>query len=109
MVQLDNLLLTKTHTEATLTKLRSAFKTVHYYPDPSTSIPSDVLAQTDIVFTGGAGFHSSIKSLDDLPNLKHVQLHSAGANAILNGDVMKSIWIKGKMGLLWLRQVGLMF
>ena len=82
------LLCTKGISEPAIEKLRKFFKTVHYIPDDSP-ISSEILSSTEILFTGGGKFHPHIKSLDDLPKLKHVQMASAGANGILGSSQMK--------------------
>lgn len=95
MTQLDTLLVTKANSPAALDKMRSTFKTVHYYPD-NASIPSDALQTSQMLFTGGGKFASSIKSLEDLPKLRHIQMASAGANGILQSAIFQEHLQKGK-------------
>lgn len=88
MTKLDTLLVTKANSEAALAKMRSSFKTVHYYPD-NAPIPPEVLQSSEMLYTGGGRFSSSIKSLEDMPGLKHIQMASAGAGGILLSDIFK--------------------
>ena len=96
MSKLDTILITKSNSEAALKKFKQSFKTVHYFPDNET-IPQEVLAEAEMLFTGGGKFASSIKSLKDVPNLRHIQMASAGANGILGSQQMKE-FMKEKGG-----------
>lgn len=82
------LLCTKAISEPALDKLRKFFKTVHYFVNDEP-ISSEILGSTEILFTGGGKLTKHIKSLDDLPKLKHIQMGSAGANGVLGSDQMK--------------------
>jgi lactate dehydrogenase-like 2-hydroxyacid dehydrogenase len=88
LAQMDTLLVTIRIPDAQLDKMRQAFKSVHYYPD-NAPIPPEALETAEMLFTSGARFASSIKSLDGLPKLKHIQMGSAGANGILGTAQMK--------------------
>ncbi|OCF73346.1 oxidoreductase [Kwoniella mangroviensis CBS 8886] len=78
-------------TPPTLDKLKSTFQTVHYHPKGSddASFSSDELKEIQLFFTTGRGLPESIESLDQLPNLKHIQLASAGADAMLRSSTIK--------------------
>ena len=88
LAQMDTLLVTIRIPDAQLDKMRQVFKSVHYYPD-NAPIPPEALETAEMLFTSGARFASSIKSLDGLPKLKHIQMGSAGANGILGTAQMK--------------------
>lgn len=75
--------------EAALAKVRAIFETVHYYPDPSKTIPDDVLQSTDIIFTRGRCLPECIVDLErQLPRLRHLQLLSAGSDKFLTSPAI---------------------
>ncbi|WVW87071.1 hypothetical protein I302_109128 [Kwoniella bestiolae CBS 10118] len=78
-------------TPPTLEKVKSTFKTVHYHPKGSddATFSSDELKEIDLFFTTGRGLPESIESLDQLPKLRHIQLASAGADAMLRSATIK--------------------
>ena len=82
------LLCTKAIPQTAVEKLKKFFKTVHYLPDDATVSP-DILSSAEVLFTGGGKLSSQIKTFDDLPKLKHVQMASAGANGVLGSSQMK--------------------
>lgn len=85
----SNLLVTLTLSDRSLSKLRSAFKSVTYLPPATCSSPSrEVLDNTDILF-GSLTHLPSIKSLDELPKLGHIQLGSAGADSALRTEPLQ--------------------
>jgi len=63
--------------EASLTKLRAAFKTVHYFPD--FVLPAEVRPEIDMIFANWRAIPPDVK-LNELTNLKHIQLSTAGAD-----------------------------
>jgi hypothetical protein len=81
--------------EKSLSALRSTFTTVHYHPSTSSEQPSPSnLAEIDMIFGPPQRLGSiGIKSLDQLPRLRYIQLGSAGADGPLASDVMKD-WIQ---------------
>jgi phosphoglycerate dehydrogenase-like enzyme len=94
MTTISTLLCTKAVSPAAVDKMRKAVEHVHYYPD-NKPIPSDVLSSAEVLFTGGGKFASSIKSLKNLPKLRHIQMASAGANGMIATPQMQE-YIKGK-------------
>ena len=93
---LDTLLCTFALPPRALEKINQSFKTVHYYPDNTTSIPKAALESAELLFTAGSGLHRSISSFDQLPRLKHVQTNTAGVNAILHSGPFEALTQKGK-------------
>jgi phosphoglycerate dehydrogenase-like enzyme len=67
------------------TKLEEHFKTVLHWPRGSKEIVADDLTRADVIF----GFMPEIKRRDDVPNLKFVQLASAGAELALDNPLWK--------------------
>ena len=82
MTTISTLLCTKAVSPAAVDKMRKAIDQVHYYPN-NQPIPSEVLSSAEVLFTGGGSFARSIKSLRDLPKLRHIQMASAGANGMI--------------------------
>jgi hypothetical protein len=68
--------------EKSLSTLRSTFRTVHYHPPKSASPSTSTLNEVDIIF--GPPRQLAIKSFKDLPNLRYIQLGSAGADAAIS-------------------------
>ncbi|KAI5476112.1 hypothetical protein MNV49_000430 [Pseudohyphozyma bogoriensis] len=66
--------------------LRSKIRTVHFYPDGDA--PADVLAETQIYYSGAKG-----PAIEDfkkaLPNLVHLQLQSAGAEKVIKNAALQ--------------------
>lgn len=78
-------------------RLRTTFPstTVHYHPPPfpSTSpLTPDELASLDVVFSKGSSLPPYIRSLDQIPNVRHIQLGSAGADGILASEPIRN-WL----------------
>ena len=86
--QLDNLLAINV-SPSQLERLQKEFRTVHHFPDSKTPIPKDVLDSTDMYFTTTGGFPASVKSMDDMPNVKHIQLASAGCGSVYEKPMFK--------------------
>lgn len=68
--------------ETSLSTLRSTFNTVHYHPPSSTSPSSSILNEVDIIF--GPPGKAPVKSFNELPKLRYIQLGSAGADAAIS-------------------------
>jgi phosphoglycerate dehydrogenase-like enzyme len=96
MTTISNLLCTKAVSPAAVDKMRKAVEKVHYFPDDKP-IPAEVLSSTEVLFTGGGRLSSSIKSLKDLPKLRHIQMASAGANGMIATPQMQE-YLKGQGG-----------
>lgn len=88
MLPIRTLLCTKAISPDALIKLQSAGIQVHYFPE-NKPIPADVLSTSEVLFTDGGEFNSSIESLGDLPKLRHIQMASAGANGIIATKQMR--------------------
>lgn len=91
MSKLSIALVTLTLSDKSLSALRSAFKTVHYHPAGSDQPSSSVLQDVEIIF-GPPSRVSAMKTLDDLPKLKYIQLGSAGADGPLGNPALKD-WV----------------
>lgn len=75
--------------EAALAKLRSGFETLHYLPD--AVLPPSLAPSVDYIFTSWKGLPPDL-SLADLPNLKHIQMPTAGAdNAIKSSPGIREL------------------
>lgn len=75
--------------EAALAKLRTAFTTLHYLPD--FALPASLAPSVDYIFTSWKGLPPELK-LADLPNLKHIQMPTAGAdNAIKSSPGIREL------------------
>lgn len=85
-------LVTLTLSDKALHALRSTFPTVHYHPAGSSPPPASVLKEVEILF-GPPTRLSDVKTFDELPKLKYVQLGSAGADGPLATPVLKD-WVK---------------
>ena len=86
--QLQTLAILYKVSEATLAQVRKTFKTVHYHPDGA--IPKDKYAEVEVWVNTGSGLPKEIKTLDEIPKTKLVQLVSAGANTAVTSDFMKA-------------------
>ncbi len=78
-------------------RLRTTFPsaTVHYHPPPfppTSPLSPEELASLDAVFTKGSGLPPYIRSLDQIPNVRHIQLGSAGADGILASEPIRT-WL----------------
>ncbi|ORY21380.1 D-isomer specific 2-hydroxyacid dehydrogenase [Naematelia encephala] len=69
-----------------LDELKKEFHTVHYHPD--AKIPDEILKDIDIWFTRYLGFPANVKSLEQIPKTRLLQLTSAGANVALTNPVL---------------------
>ncbi|WWD20463.1 hypothetical protein CI109_104939 [Kwoniella shandongensis] len=71
-------------------KLKSTFSSVIYKPASSKEeFTSDELSKIEIFFTRNTGPPAEVKSLDQVPKLKHVQLASAGADKAIQHPIMQ--------------------
>ncbi|KAI9638424.1 D-isomer specific 2-hydroxyacid dehydrogenase [Dioszegia hungarica] len=68
-------------------KLDKTFHTVHYHPDGS--IPDKAWRESDVCFAMPNGLPDTLK-LEQVPNLHLVQILSAGANKVLEGEFFKN-------------------
>lgn len=93
-------------TDANLARLRARFPVVHYHPHPQP-LPAAAAAETEVIFCSGAGLPPNVASIGQssasagsggsgsedekvhLPNVRHVQLGSAGANRLLDHAAIK--------------------
>lgn len=91
MSKLSTALVTLTLSDKSLSALRSAFKTVHYHPAGSDQPSPSVLQEVEIVF-GPPQRLAPIKTLDELPKLRYIQLGSAGADHPLATPILKD-WL----------------
>jgi phosphoglycerate dehydrogenase-like enzyme len=72
-----------------LEALQSHFHTVHYYPDPSTApIPTEILHVTHVLLTTAGALPSNLR-LAHLPELRHIQLGSAGVDGVLKTQFLR--------------------
>lgn len=70
-----------------LSRLQSAFHTVHYHP--SSPLPPDILPEIEALFVPITGLPEGITSFRALPRLRHVQLASAGADKLLQHPAIR--------------------
>jgi hypothetical protein len=98
MTKLTTALVTLDLSEKSLSTLRKTFQTVHHYPSPSSPPSPSILESIDILFGPPQRLPSSVKSLDALPNLKFIQLGSAGADGPLGTAALKEWVEKGDQG-----------
>jgi hypothetical protein len=68
--------------EKSLSTLRSTFPTVHYHPPSSSNPSTTILKEVDIIF--GPPRQAPVKSFKELPELRYIQLGSAGADAAIS-------------------------
>ncbi|WWC92649.1 uncharacterized protein L201_007608 [Kwoniella dendrophila CBS 6074] len=78
--------------DSTIEKLKSNFDKFIYHPKGSSDdkFSNDELKEIDVFFTTGRGLPESIESLDQLPELKHIQLASAGSDFMLKSKTIQS-------------------
>jgi phosphoglycerate dehydrogenase-like enzyme len=83
---IQHILTTLPLSPSTLANLRKAIPNVHHYPNPPHSTPQDILPQIDVLFT----ITNTLPALhlSDFPNLKLLQLASAGADGLLNSGFL---------------------
>ena len=61
-------------TEASVAKIRTAFTTVHFYPNGD--IPKDLLKDVDVFFSRNVGLPGWINSAEMVPRARLIQLTS---------------------------------
>ncbi|ODN72674.1 hypothetical protein L202_08114 [Cryptococcus amylolentus CBS 6039] len=103
--QLDILGLTVALSPEKLAELKTHFKHVYYYPlDGTEELPKEAAAEVDVWYCNWLGIPEYIK-YEDVPNLKLVQLTSAGAalalkSSVLSGkEAQKNIIISSASGI----------
>lgn len=92
MSKLSTALVTLTLSDKSLDALRSTFSTVHYHPSGSDAPSASALKEVDMLF-GPPQRLSNVKTLDELPKLRYIQLGSAGADGPLATAALKD-WVK---------------
>ncbi|TYJ52190.1 hypothetical protein B9479_007205 [Cryptococcus floricola] len=86
--QFDILGLTVALSPEKLAELKTHFKHVYYYPlDGKEELPKEAAAEVDVWYCNWLGIPEYIK-YEDVPNLKLVQLTSAGAALALKSSVL---------------------
>jgi phosphoglycerate dehydrogenase-like enzyme len=78
-----------------LEKVRSAFKTVHYAPSgpdvPAKRLPAEVWKDVEVLFCDWTGPPKDLE-LSEVPNLRHVQLPTAGVDgALANSKLVQEL------------------
>ncbi len=89
------LLVTREIPSLSIRQLESLGGTLHYYP--SGPIPSSVLTETEAWLTGSRGIPFTDPDFSSYPNLKLVQITSAGANLALSGKAIVDCLAKGEI------------
>ncbi|WVW86486.1 hypothetical protein I302_108534 [Kwoniella bestiolae CBS 10118] len=84
----DNAVITVEVSESKLEEVKRVYKNVYYHPDEN--VPEEELKVADIWFATWTGLPTCVKSLDQIPNMKVLQLSSAGANKALYSPIMSS-------------------
>lgn len=105
LAKVQTLVITVTLAPASVDKFRDLFKAVHYHPDGQVS--KHVQKEAEVWFGNWQGFPESVEQLEDIPNVKILQLSSgtsphcsigmlradtlwvAGANAALKNKVLQ--------------------
>lgn len=72
--KLQTLVITVSLSPESIDKFRALFKTVHYHPDGQ--VPGEVQSEAEVWFTNWAGFPDSVARLEDVPNVRILQLSS---------------------------------
>ncbi|WVQ79612.1 hypothetical protein IAT38_001712 [Cryptococcus sp. DSM 104549] len=85
---LQTLVLTVPLSPEKLAEVKTHFKTVHFIP-PGEEVPKDIAKQAEVWYSSYTGLPEYIQ-YEDVPNLKLVQLTSAGANLALESPVLKN-------------------
>lgn len=91
MPKLSTALVTLTLSDKSLEALRSTFSTVLYNPAKSSPPSASELKEVEILF--GPPTRLEAKSFDELPELKFIQLGSAGADGPLSNALLKD-WVE---------------
>ncbi|WWC66023.1 uncharacterized protein I303_108645 [Kwoniella dejecticola CBS 10117] len=68
--------------QPTIDKLQTQIQKFIYHPKGQGGFSSADMKEIDVFFTKGSGLPEPIESLDQLPKLKHIQLASAGSDAM---------------------------
>ncbi|WWC73832.1 uncharacterized protein I206_107804 [Kwoniella pini CBS 10737] len=70
--------------KSTINKLNEKFEKFIYHPkgEEEVEFNEEELIEIEIFFTKGSGLPENIKSLNQLPKLKHIQLASAGSDSM---------------------------
>lgn len=66
--------------DSDLAKVKAAFKEVHYHPE--FVMPPELLDRVQFLYTAWLGLPGDLK-VSDMPNLKHIQLPTAGVDTAL--------------------------
>ncbi|WVQ85763.1 hypothetical protein IAT38_007930 [Cryptococcus sp. DSM 104549] len=89
--QLENLIVTVALSDARLAEVKAAFPNVFYHPaNNGAEVPEKQSRIADIWLTSWNGLPPYIKSVEQIPRTKIVQLSSAGANRMLATEVMQT-------------------
>ncbi|ODO12142.1 hypothetical protein I350_00928 [Cryptococcus amylolentus CBS 6273] len=100
---LQNLIITVNLSNDKLAEVKTHFKHVHVYED-GEKVPKEIAKEVEVWYSNHLGVPDYI-GVDDVPELKLVQLTSAGANLALKGpllgdkDVQKRIAISSASGI----------
>ncbi|WVQ98431.1 hypothetical protein IAU59_005554 [Kwoniella sp. CBS 9459] len=87
---LSHLIITCPLSAAKLAELKPHFKTIHHYPPSSDKqVPKELAKEAQVWYSNYIGLPKYLE-FEDLPNLKVVQLTSAGANVALQSPALKS-------------------
>lgn len=80
----------------TLSRLRTHFSTVHYHPHPQP-IPKEILPELQLLYTTNLGIapETGIISFDQIPNVRHIQMVSAGADKASKQAIMNTAKERG--------------
>lgn len=84
---LDTLVVTAPISDTKLRELKKAFKVVHNYPG-GENVPAEVIEEAQIWYTTWMGLPKSVKTIEEVPNTKAIQLSSG---KIPNLDVGKGL------------------
>jgi hypothetical protein len=71
---LQNLVVLVPLSDESLDKLKKLCKVVHYHPDGN--VPSEVMGEGEVWFTGTSAFPDIVKTVEDVPKARVLQLSS---------------------------------
>jgi hypothetical protein len=86
---LQNLVVLVPLSDGALDKLKKLCKVVHYHPDGNA--PTEVMGEGEVWFTGTSAFPDIVKTVEDVPKARVLQLSSGmspySLNSLLDGKV----------------------
>lgn len=74
---------------AALASLRALMSSGELHYHPSSNAPADVLTRTEVYYSTNKGLPPSVTDVSvDMPQLKHLQLQSAGADKLFKNEAL---------------------